>query len=284
MLHIDVETYSEVDLKKSGAYKYAQDPSFEVLMLAYAYTGMPVDVVDLAKGEAIPPKVLKDIKDPKVKKVAHNATFERLALFHGLGIETQPQDWICTMIMAANAGLPLSLKKASEALDLTQKKDSKGSSAIRYFSMPCKPTKVNEGRTRNLPEHDPGKWEEFKSYCAQDVVVERDIYKELIGCNLISFEWDMYRLDQQINDRGVLVDLDFADKIQILNARHIEEVKEKMIEITGIDNPNSLDQVKTWITEQGVKVEDLRAATVKAMIKDLAPGPVRDVYADCSSF
>lgn len=244
-LHIDIETYSSVDLKKSGVYKYASAIDFEVLCIAYSY-GAEVHVCDW---EELPFQVRKDLQDPLVQKLAHNATFERVCL-SAMGLNVG-NNWICTAVLAGYNGLPMALKDVSEALDLGSKsKSAAGSALIRFFCMDVKATKTNGGRTRNLPEHDPQKWESFKEYCRQDVVAEMEIYNILADSQLTDFEQKLYSIDQMINENGVQVDLEFIEQVLRINEIDRDQMNKRAQEITGLSNPNSNLQLRNWIEEQ----------------------------------
>lgn len=278
ILHIDIETYSSEDLKKAGVYKYTQSVDFEILLVAYAFNDEPIKVVDLAAGEELPPLFIRALQDPEVKKMAHNATFERLA-FRALGYEVPPQQWFCTMVKAAYHGLPLSLEKLSEVLKLGDKsKLSTGKALIRYFCLPCKPTKANGGRFRNLPEHDTDKWEEFKTYCAGDVEAEREIENLLKKYSFPVQETINYNLDQKINDAGVLVDTELAAQAIAIDSRFSHTINEKIKNITGVDNPGSAAQLKKWLTEAiDQEIKTLAKTAIPELIEQAGPGPIADV-------
>lgn len=244
-LHIDIETYSSVDLKKSGVYKYADAIDFEVLCIAYSY-GREVHVCDW---KDLPKKVVKDLEDPNVQKLAHNATFERVCL-SAMGLNVG-NNWICTAVLAGYNGLPMALKDVSMALELGDKsKSTAGPALIRYFCMDVKPTKANGGRTRNLPEHNPEKWEAFKEYCRQDVVSEMEIYRILKDNCLTEFEQKLYSIDQMINQNGVQVDIAFIEQVLRINEIDRDQMNKRAQEITGLSNPNSNLQLRNWIEEQ----------------------------------
>lgn len=261
-LHIDIETYSSVDLKKSGVYKYADSFDFEILCIAYAYDKKRVRVCEW---EDLPPKVIADMKDPSVKKLAHNATFERVCL-SAMGIDTGNK-WQCTAVLAGYNGLPMSLDGVSSALELGEEaKDKAGKALIRYFCMPCKPTKVNGGRERNLPEHDPERWEAFLEYCRQDVVAEMAVYERLKHNPLTDFEQRLYEVDQMINQNGVQADEKFINAALHLNSINSQRLLDRAKEITGLDNPNSPAQLKSWLTEQtGEEITSLTKDTLAEM-------------------
>jgi len=248
-LHIDVETYSSEDITKVGAYKYCRSIDFEILMVAYAFDNEPIQIVDLASGEELPAEFIDALEDPEVVKCAHNANFERNC-FAQIGYEIPPEEWECTAIKAAYCGLPLSLKNVSYALQLGEDgKHAEGKALIRYFSIPCRPTKANGQRRRNLPHHDPEKWQRFKDYCVGDVHAERTIDHRLAKYTFPEQEQLMYVLDQRINDRGVLIDLTLAENAILLDSQNTAQLAERAREITGLENPNSPAQLKRWLTE-----------------------------------
>lgn len=254
-LHIDIETYSGVNLVDVGVYRYAQDPAFKIILFAYAWDNEEPTVVDTYDdeypGESIPPEVWKALTDPEVLKIAHNANFETVCISTYFGLKLDLSQWFCTQVGAAYLGLPLSLDKIGQVLNLTEQKDSKGKALINFFSLPCKPTKKNGGRTVNRPEHDPEKWELFKEYNAQDVRTEVEIFKYLARFEgLPAIEWQYWVQDQEINARGVYIDAEFIDAAIEANTAFLAEVHAELVRITGVDNPNSLDQLKAWLEEQ----------------------------------
>lgn len=265
---IDIETYSDVDLSKCGVYKYVEG-DFHILLFAYAFDDEEVKIVDLACGEELPQEVLDAIDDPNVIKWAWNAQFERTCIGHYLGRVLSPDSWRCSMVHAASLSLPLSLKEAAKALKTGEQKDKAGENLIRYFSVPCKPTKSNGGRTRNLPEHNPEGWQQFKDYCMQDVRTERDIRKRLEVFPMLEHEWDYYHMDQRINDRGVLIDKHLVEQAIACDLLLSETMTKKAYELTGLENPNSVSQLKTWLQERGIEVDSLGKKEVAAMITDL---------------
>lgn len=267
-LSIDIETYSDVDLSKCGVYKYVEG-DFHILLFAYAFDDEDVKIVDLACGEELPQEVLDAIEDPNVIKWAWNAQFERTCIGHYLGRVLSPDSWRCSMVQAASLSLPLSLKEAAKALKTGEQKDKAGENLIRYFSVPCKPTKSNDGRTRNLPEHNPEGWQQFKDYCVQDVRTERDIRKRLEVFPLMEHEWDYYHMDQRINDRGVLIDKQLVEQAIACDLLLSESMTKKAYELTGLENPNSVSQLKIWLQERGIDVDSLGKKEVAAMITDL---------------
>lgn len=267
-LSIDIETYSDVDLSKCGVYKYVEG-DFHILLFAYAFDDEDVKIVDLACGEELPQEVLDAIDDPNVIKWAWNAQFERTCIGHYLGRVLSPDSWRCSMVHAASLSLPLSLKEAAKALKTGEQKDKAGENLIRYFSVPCKPTKSNDGRTRNLPEHNPEGWQQFKDYCMQDVRTERDIRKRLEVFPMLEHEWDYYHMDQRINDRGVLIDKHLVEQAIACDLLLSESMTKKAYELTGLENPNSVSQLKTWLQERGIDVDSLGKKEVAAMITNL---------------
>lgn len=268
ILHIDIETYSCEDIKKTGLYKYIQSPSFEVLLFAYAYDNNPIDVIDLAQGEKIPESVLRDLQDPKIIKMAHNAAFEWYALSKYTGTALPIEQWQCTMVHALYCGYPASLDAASKAMGLGEDKQkiAAGKALIRKFCSPCKPTKSNGERTRNLPKHEPEQWELFKEYCKQDVEVERAIESELSAHQMPQSEWENWHLDIKINATGVLVDRELIQCALQINAQVAEELRAKGSAITGLTNPNSVAQLKTWMRGQGVEVDSLDKSAIADLI------------------
>jgi len=267
-LHIDIETYSSVELKDCGLYKYIESPDFEILLIAYAIDQGEVQIVDLARGEELPGEFIAAFKSVDTELHAHNAAFERIALgkyFHGKGAKLSPLNWHCSMVKAAYCGLPLSLEQVSAALNMGDKgKLDSGKDLIRYFCKPCKPTKTNEGRTRNLPHHDPEKWEAFKEYCKRDVEAERFIDNRLRNYKIPEFERENYIIDQIINDRGIKVDLPMVEAIVAVDKGYSEELMEKAKALTGLDNPNSPAQLKKWLS-------NALAKEVKSLAKDSIP-------------
>lgn len=240
-LGIDLETYSSVNLQKCGVYKYSQASDFEILLFAYSVDGNSVEVIDLALGETIPEEIIKALSDDAVTKTAHNSNFERVCLSRYLGLNgfLNPKAWHCTMIWSASLGLPLSLEQVGTVLGLDKQKITEGKDLIRYFCVPCNPTKTNGNRTRNLPNHDLDKWERFKSYNIRDVEVEMAIQEKLSRFPVPQELWEEYWLDQKINDRGIQVDMEFVKQ-----AIHIDEIskvdlKGQLQDITGLENPNS---------------------------------------------
>ena len=279
-LHIDLETYSSVDLAKSGLYKYVDSPDFEILLLAYAWDDDPVQVLDLTgEHQAELDSVIAAIENPDVTKVAHNCAFERTCLRKYLGCSLFANEWQDTMILAAMNGLPQSLDAAGAALRLQDQKIKEGASLISYFCKPCKPTISNGGRTRNLPCHAPDKWERFKTYCARDVEVEREIFRRLsiVAAYVPDWERRVFELDSRINDRGVLVDLDFVESAVAVDRAFNDKYFAEMQRLTGLDNPGSVAQLKLWLESVGVSCDSLNKQTVMDLIEQTPDPTIRRV-------
>ena len=278
-LSIDIETYSGTDLNKCGVYKYAEDPDFEILLFGYAVDGGEVQVVDLTLGDTIPDDVLSALEDEKVIKTAFNANFERVCLSRFLGYRTgeylEPESWCCTMVWSAYMGFPLSLQGVGAVLKLDKQKLTEGKDLIKYFCSPCAATKSNGGRTRNLPKDAPEKWELFKSYNKRDVEVEMAIQESLSKFPVPEEVWTEYHLDQEINDRGVRLDLDLVDSAIAMDAETKESLISAMKDITDLDNPNSVSQMKDWLSENGIETDTLGKKAVAELIKD-ADGDLKD--------
>lgn len=275
-LSIDIETYSDVDLSKCGVYKYASSPAFEVLLFGYAADGGDVRVVDLACGEQIPEEVISALSDTSVPKWAFNAMFERVCLSNFLGEWLEPEGWHCTMVWSATLGLPLSLESAGAALGLEKQKLTEGKDLIRYFCLPCKPTKANGGRMRNLPEHDREKWRRFKAYNLRDVETELQIQKRLSNFPVSDSIWKEYHLDQEINDRGIGVDMELVRQAIAMDVRSRERLTDALQELTGLENPNSVQQMKQWLADHGLETDTLGKKAVAELVK-AAPEPLREV-------
>ena len=268
IMSLDLETYSDVDLGKCGLYRYVEG-DFHILLFAYAFDDGDVRVIDMACGEQIPREVLAAIDDPQVIKAAWNAQFERTCIGHYLGRRLSPDGWRCSMVHAASLSLPLALKNAAKVLKTGEQKDRAGENLIKYFSVPCKPTKSNGGRTRNLPEHNLEGWQQFKDYCSQDVRTERDIRKVLERFPMPDKEWDFYHMDQWINDRGVRIDTELVHQAIACDLMLSDEMSKRAYELTGLENPNSVSQLKSWLEDRGIEVESLGKKDVAAMISDL---------------
>ena len=292
-LCIDLETYASVDLNKCGVYKYAESPDFEILLFGYSADGGKVRTIDLANGEELPEEILSALLDEKVVKWAHNSSFERVCLSAYINrlpetneavrcfktsrrMFLDPKAWRCTMTWAAYLGLPLSLKVVGVVLGLEKQKLEEGKDLIRYFTVPCKPTKSNGGRTRNLPVHDPVKWEKFKDYNIRDVEVEMQIEEKLANYPVPEEVWDEYHLDQEINDRGVLVDIPMVEQAIRIDALCKEKLTERLRELTGVENPNSVIQMKEWLEKAGIDMDSLGKKDVAQMIGETS-GAVREV-------
>lgn len=270
VLHIDLETYSEVDIKACGAYKYVYDDSFEILLLAYAFDDEEVKVVDLCSGEKIPDKVLKALVNPLFIKVAHNANFERTCLTKHLNTYMKPEEWYCTAVRASELGLPRSLEEVGKAVGLDEDKQKLkvGKSLIEYFCKPCKPTKANNGRTRNMPWHYQERWDLFKEYNKQDVVTEREImYKLALYPKTKAAEHELWCLDQRMNDKGVKVNMEMVDNILNYNDHHVEELTNRAKEISHLENPDSLTQIKAWLRTKGLDLSSLTMDVINDLIK-----------------
>ena len=275
-LSIDLETYSSVDLGKSGVYKYAESEDFEILLFAYSINDEEVKVIDLASGEIIPEEILSALSDENVEKWAFNANFERVCLSRFLGKRLKPQGWYCTMIWSAYLGLPLSLEKVGEVLKLDKQKMNEGKAIIRYFSTPCKPTKTNGMRIRNLPHHDLEKWSTFKEYNQRDVETEMAIKKKLSPFPIPQSEWENYWIDQNINDRGILIDESLVDSAIKFDEILREENMDRAIELTGLENPNSPLQLKEWLNKKGLEIDSLAKKDVESALKN-AEGDIKEV-------
>ena len=274
-ISIDIETYSSESLLTGGVYRYTQAADFEILLFGYSVDGAEPQVVDLASGETIPKEIITALSDPAVTKWAFNALFERTCLSRYLGIYLSPVGWCCSMVWAATLGLPLSLEGVGAVLGLTKQKLTEGKELIKYFCGPCKPTQANNGRTRNLPCHDPGKWEAFKRYNKRDVEVELAIKKRLAPFPVPADEWQNYWLDQRINDTGIELDRTLVQNAICCNSHFKEFALQRAQEITGLENPNSPIQMIGWLAAQGVAMETLTKEEVAMKIKETT-GDVRE--------
>ena len=268
ILEMDIETYSDVDLIKCGVYAYADSPAFEVLLFAYSFDGEETKVIDLAQGEQLPAEVESAIFDESVIKTAFNANFERTCLSKYFGRQISPKSWHCSAVQAAMLALPRSLEDVGAVLGLEKQKMKEGKDLIRYFCVPCKSTKSNGGRTRNLPCHAPEKWELFKTYCKRDVDVEKAIRYKLRKFPIPESEMEVYRLDQEINDRGVLVDKKLVERAVVGDLLHKEIVTKRAYELTGLENPNSVAQIKGWLEEKGLEVGSLSKQAVTELSQE----------------
>lgn len=279
VLHIDLETYSDIDIGKCGAYRYADSPNFEILLFAYAYDDEPVTVIDVAQREGWPTQVLDDILSSDITKVAHNAAFERICLSKFLNTHLDPKAWHCTMVHALSLGFPASLADVGKALNLGEDKQKMavGKRLITYFCKPCKPTMANGQRTRNYPHHDPEKWDLFKEYNRQDVVTEQAIYDKLMKFPLPESERILYCLDQSINDYGIGVDTDLMDNVIGYSETYEAQMRKECEELTGGINVHSIVQLKQWLTEQeGRQIDSLTKDDVDQLLKlDLKPSSKR---------
>ena len=267
-LGIDIETYSDVDLQKCGVYAYTDSPAFEILLFAYAFDDEDVSIVDVAQGESLPDRVMEALTDDSVVKTAFNAAFERTCIARHYNLTLAPSGWQCTAVQSAMLALPASLDGVGEVLDIQQKKLKEGKDLVRYFSMPCKPTKANGGRTRNLPEDAPEKWELFKSYCIRDVEAEREIRYKLRNYPIPEGEQLLYQMDQEINDRGILVDQTLVDHAVTCDTEYRDQVTRRAYELSGLENPNSPAQIKDWLADRGVQVDSLTKKAVVGLIKE----------------
>jgi len=283
-LSVDIETFSSTDLTKSGVFRYSESPNFEILLFGYSIDGCEVKVIDLASGETIPDEIISALTDDQVVKWAFNASFERICLSRwlerqGVVLENRflnPSSWRCTMIWSAYMGLPLSLEGAGAVLGLEKQKLKDGKDIIRYFCQPCNSTKVNSGRTRNLPVHAPDKWESFKSYNLRDVETELEIQEKLAKFPVPDFIWNEYHLDQEINDRGVALDMDLVRQAIEADKRSRSELTHLMQSLTELENPNSVLQMKQWLSENGLETDTLGKKAVAEMLKT-APDPLGEV-------
>lgn len=274
-LSIDLETYSDQSLAKTGVYRYVESPDFEILLFAYSVDGGPVQQIDLACGEKIPSEILCALEDDKVTKWAFNANFERICLSRFLGYPTgaylEPDSWKCSMVWAAYMGLPLSLEGAGAVLGLEKQKLAEGKDLIKYFCQPCAPTKSNGQRTRNLPKHAPDKWLAFKKYNIRDVETEMSIQARLSKYPVPDSVWEEYHLDQEINDRGVGLDMELVRQAIQMDGRSRSELTQAMKELTSLDNPNSVQQMKQWLADNGVETDTLGKKAVAELLKTAPP-------------
>lgn len=288
-LSLDVETFSDVDLKKCGVYKYAESSDFEILLFGVSVDGGEVSVYDLASGDTVPEEIIRALADDSVIKWAYNASFERVCLsvwlrrnypqyFSSYSIEDDtvrnyldPSSWRCSLVWGAYMGLPLSLEGIGKVLKLENQKMAEGKALIRYFCVPCKPTKANGGRMRNLPEHDPVKWSTFIAYNKRDVETEMAIQQKLSKFPVPDFLWEEYHLDQEINDRGIQLDMVLVEQAIAIDNRSREELSAKMRQLTALENPNSVQQMKEWLTKHGLEVDSLDKKAVKELLKTAPP-------------
>lgn len=260
VLHIDIETFCELDLTKTGVYAYASHPSFEILLFAYAWGDAAVKCIDMVNDE-FPYELIEAIEDPDVVKVAHNANFEMTCLGEYFMIDTDPKQWLCTMVMAYYNGLPGSLSSLGNVFELEEQKMSVGTTLINYFSKPCKPTKANGQRTRNLPHHDTDKWETFIEYCIRDVEVEQKIYAKLNDFKQPEWEREIYLLDQEINRKSILIDRQFVDNAVDMDVSITEKYLDELKRITGLSNPNSTAQFKQYLAKAGIECKSFTKKT-----------------------
>ena len=275
----DLETYSSVDLAKCGVYRYCESEDFEILLAAYSVDGGAVRVVDLACGEKLPEEILDALEDETVEKWSYNSQFERICLSRFLGYPAgnylAPASWRCSMVWASTLGLPRSLESVGAVLGLEKQKLTEGKDLIRYFCVPCRPTKANGGRMRNLPEHAPEKWERFKAYNLRDVETEMQIQERLSRFPVPDFIWEEYQLDQEINDRGIGVDMELVRQAIAMDARSREWLTASMQELTELENPNSVQQMKQWLADHGLETDTLGKTAVAELVKT-APEPLRE--------
>ena len=276
-LAIDLETYSSVDLVKSGVYAYCESQDFEILLFGYAVDDGPVQIVDIASGEKIPKEIQIAITDPYVIKTAYNANFERTCLAMYFKKHMPPEQWRCSSVHALMLGLPGYLDGVAKCLKLPEQKMKEGKTLIRYFSIPCKPTKVNGGRKRNLPSHDPEKWSVFKAYCKRDVEVERLIRKKLASYPIPKVEQQLWELDQSINDIGICIDIDLVKNAINADAMYQEKLTNYAINLTSLDNPNSPAQLKNWLKQQGVAVDSLSKKKVEELLHEAQSDDVKSL-------
>ena len=274
-LSIDIESYSSVDLAKSGVYRYIESSDFEILLFGYSVDGGDIEVIDLASGETLPKEIQSALTDPSIIKWAFNAQFERICLSKWLDLPNgqylSPKSWRCTMVWSAYMGLPLSLEGSGAVLGLEKQKLSEGKDLIRYFCKPCNPTATNGGRLRNLPIHAPDKWSEFKSYNLRDVEAEIAIQEKLSKFPVPEEVWNEYHLDQEINDRGVFLDMPFVNEAIKMDTRSRSELLQKMKSLTDLDNPNSVAQMKNWLSDQGLETDSLGKKVVSELIQTAPP-------------
>lgn len=274
-LSIDIETYSDIPLQKTGIYRYCESPNFEILLFGYSIDSGPVQVVDLACGEHIPKEVLAALEDDSVIKWAFNAAFERVCLSRYLGYPTgeylDPESWHCSMVWAATMGLPLSLEGVGAVLGLEKQKLTEGKELIKYFCQPCLPTKANGQRTRNRPFHAPDKWELFKRYNARDVEAEMGIQRKLSKFPVPPQVWEEYDIDQEINDRGVRIDIELVEQAVQMDARSRQELTDAMKRMTALENPNSVQQMKQWLSDNGMETDSLGKKVVAELLKTAPP-------------
>ena len=274
-LSIDIETYSDLNLAKTGVYRYVESPMFEILLFAYSVDGGPVQQTDLARGEKIPSEILSALTDDSVTKWAFNANFERVCLSRFLGLPTgeylTPDSWKCSMVWAATMGLPLSLEGVGAVLGLEKQKLTEGKDLIKYFCQPCVPKKANGQRTRNLSTHDPDKWSTFKKYNIRDVETEMSIQARLSRYPVPDSVWDEYHIDQEINDRGVALDMELVRQAIQMDGRSRVELTQAMQKLTSLDNPNSVQQMKQWLSDNGMETETLGKKAVAELLKTAPP-------------
>ena len=267
-LAIDIETYSDVSLPDCGVHRYAASEQFEILLFAYSLNDEPTKIIDLASGEKMPDEIMKMLTDDSVIKTAYNAAFERNCINRYFGLSLKPEGWRCTLVQASMLSLPLSLEGVGEALNLDKKKMSEGKELIRFFCMPCKPTKSNGGRRRNLPSDEPEKWELFKTYCIRDVDVEKQIRNKLSKFPIPDRDQELYCMDQRINDRGIMVDRELISHAVACDLLYKETATKKAYRISGLENPNSVSQLKDWLAKKGIEIDSLAKAAVEELVEN----------------
>ena len=267
LMAIDIETYSDISLPDCGVHRYVSSEQFEILLFAYSIDEGEIRVIDLASGEKMPEEVMDLLMDDSVIKTAFNAAFERTCINRYFGISLPPEVWRCTAVQSAILALPLSLEGVGEALSLDKKKMSEGKELIRFFCMPCKATKANGGRTRNLPSDAPEKWEQFKTYCKRDVDVEMQIRRKLKNYPIPDREQVLYCMDQRINDRGIRVDTQMARQAIACDLLYKEAAAKRAYELSGLENPNSVSQLKGWLSDKGIEVDSLAKDTVTELVE-----------------
>jgi len=277
ILSIDIETFSSVDLTKCGVYKYTESEDFEILLFAYAFDDEDIKIIDLAQGEKLPKEVIEAIYSTNVIKSAFNAQFERVCLSRYFSMELPIEQWRCSMVHSLTLGLPGSLENVAKCLNLKTQKMDEGKNLIRYFSIPCKPNKSNDGRTRNLPSHDKEKWELFKEYCKRDVEVEREIRRKIENFNMTDKELRLWHLDQKINDCGVNVDRELVKNAIKCDEEYQRELMKEALNLTKLENPNSPTQLKNWLESRGLEVSSLSKANVEELLDKTKDSTVRRV-------
>lgn len=277
-MSIDIETYSSVDLLKSGVYAYADSPDFKILLFVYAFNDDDVEIIDIEQGEKLPGKIVKALTDKDILKTAYNANFERTCIQKFFNINLLAEQWRCSAVLSSELGLPQTLLEVAARIGVEEQKDSKRKNLIRYFSKPCKPTKINSGRTRNLPVHNLEKWEEFKEYCKQDVRTERAIKNKISIFPLPEREQILWKYDQIINDRGVKVDMQLIENAIKYNEIYKNKCLDSATKLTGLQNPNSVVQLKKWIYQKtGMNIESLNKENMEDLLNSINNQDVKKV-------